>query len=69
MPSLPPPPEAFNLSFDDIKSQVDKVVDALDTAMDFVDRFAWFIPAQYKTSLEELHKIVQWVNSALDKTP
>ncbi len=67
---MPTPPEALlNLNFDTLKTEVTNVTHAIETAIGFVDKFGWFIPAQYKTALDELLKILQWVDNALDKMP
>ncbi len=69
MTQFAPPPEAFNLNFNDLKSQVDQAVETGINFLNFVEKFSWFLPPQYKTMLDELLKILNAVNGFLDKTP
>lgn len=65
------PPEGLvtQLSFGDLKNDIDKALDGLISALSFVEKFGWFLPPQYKTPLTELLKLLTMLNNFLDKTP
>lgn len=58
-----------SFSFEDLKGEIDKTVEGLITAINFIKKISWFIPSQYTTSLDELLRLLTLLNDFLDKMP
>jgi hypothetical protein len=68
--SIPTPPESFlNIPFGAVKDDIAKAADAADAVLQFLTKYSWLVPPQYKPLLDELTKLLAGFDKLLGKNP
>jgi len=63
------PQEFLNLPFGSIKNDFTDAINAANTVVQFLDKYSWLVPPQYKPLVDELARLLDGFNHLLGKTP
>jgi hypothetical protein len=58
-----------NLTFNDVQTDLSSALEGFDKLHEFVDKYGFFVPQEYKDDLDKFQKYVTALENFLKKTP